>query len=204
MKLRVGDIEMDSRTGIVFASTHGGNQAAPHAPARHQAQTLESLLAGRLPALSAGVYWGLVAASLVAVVSVVALLASGFVQNLFLAGVLPPLLGVALGSAVMARRAGVPGQPALASTEVRALRATRIAALLGTSTEPMTVERIAALLGWTEPAVVTGLGHLVRERRVQEDLDLDSGHWVYFLLPHADERARAALPLAERERALNE
>lgn len=204
MKLKVGDIEMDSSTGIAFASTPGSNQAALHDPAQGHGHPAGRLREMRLPALSASVYRAMAVVSLAAAVSVAALLATGLVQNLLLIGVLPPLLGVALGSAVMARWAGVAGQPALASTELGALRATRIAALLAAATEPMTIERIAALIGWTEPAVVTGLGHLVREGRAHEDLDLDSGHWVYSLLPHADQHTRAAQPIAERERTLVE
>jgi hypothetical protein len=204
MKLRVGDIEMDSSTGIAFASTPGSIHAGLHHPASGHEQPPDLLREIRLPALSAPIWWGLAAVGALASASVIAVLVTGLVQNLFLASVLPPLLSVAVGGAVMARRAGVSGQPALASAELGALRATRITALLASATEPLTVERIATLLGWTEPAVVVGLGHLVREGRVQEDLDLASGHWVYALLPQADPHARAALPIAERERALVE
>lgn len=203
MKLRVGDIEMDSSTGITFASTSGGGRAALHDAGHGHEPSRDLLRELGLPALSAPIYWSIAAASALAAVSVVALLVTGLVQNPFSVGVLPPLLGVTTGSAVMARRAGG-GASGLAPAKLRAMRATRIAALLSTTSEPITVERIATLLGWTEPAVVTGLGHLVREGRAHEDLDLSSGHWVYSLLPHAAPHDRAALPISERERALVE
>lgn len=195
MKLRVGDIEMDSEAGVTFAR---GN-ADPSRPAHDRECSPYQLLGMTLPALPAGVYWGLSAIGLAAVVGSVALLPALLAQSVFLAMLLPPMLGLALGSAVIAQRAGSSARPSLALPEAHELRATRIAALLSTAVSPLGVERIAAALGWTEDAVVTGLGVLIERERVREDLDLDTGHWVYALATRADALTPAALPIRERQ-----
>lgn len=201
MKLKVGDIEMDSESGVTFA--HGHPPAAPSRPAHDRNSAPYQLLGVPVPAWPASVYWALSALGGTAFVGMVALLPALLAQSasLALCTLLPPLLGLALGSAVIARGAGRK-RPALASPETHALRATRIAALLSTSASPLGVERIAAALGWTEEAVVTGIGYLLARERVREDLDLDTGHWVYALRTRADGLAPAALPIRERQDAI--
>ncbi len=83
---------------------------------------------------------------------------------------------------------------------VRDARATRVAAYLSLRSASQTVAEIAHGLGWTEDAVVDGLAALREAGRIEEDLDLESGHWTYLLLPtDAGEcRPLASLPLSER------
>ncbi len=157
-----------------------------------------------LAGVAGGRLLGLSAIGLAAAVGIVALLPALLAQSAFLAmcTLRPPMLGLALGSAVIAQRAGSRARPSLALPEAHELRATRIAALLSTAVSPLGVERIAAALGWTEDAVVTGLGVLIERERVREDLDLDTGHWVYALATRADALTPAALPIHERQNAI--
>lgn len=202
MKLNVGDIQMDSESGVTFA--HHAPPAEPSRPAHDREGSPYQLLGISLPAWPASAYWWLSALGVAAVVGAVALLPALLAQSAFLAlcTLLPPLLGLALGSAVIARRAASKARPSLASPETHALRATRIAALLSTAASPLGVERIAAALGWTEEAVVTGLGYLIERERVREDLDLDTGRWVYALATRADALALDTLPIRERQGAI--
>ena len=95
--------------------------------------------------------------------------------------------------------------PAGPPEEVLTARGLRIAALLSRETLPLTVEEIATKLKWAEEAVITGLARLVREERVHEDLNVDSGQWAYVLqakpVDSGEDRQRI-LPIAEREAAL--
>jgi len=65
--------------------------------------------------------------------------------------------------------------------EVDGIRAKRLAAALSRAPGPVTVEQICAELRWTEDAVIRGLAKLREDARIAEDVDLDSGHFVYTL-----------------------
>ena len=93
---------------------------------------------------------------------------------------------------------GTAGPELLSSVE--ATRSARLAALLSTEREPITIETIRTRIGWTEDAIVSGLSGLQRAGRLEEDLDLDSGHWNYRLKQSIDteEIPKHALPLRER------
>lgn len=77
--------------------------------------------------------------------------------------------------------AGSENVPKQIGNDVNSVRATRLAAVLSTAGRPMTVEALAKTLTWTSEAVVSGLRVLENDGRLFEDLDLDSGHWVYRL-----------------------
>ena len=84
----------------------------------------------------------------------------------------------------------------LAFDEVDGIRAKRLAAALSRAPGPVTVEQICAELRWTEEAVVRGLAKLRDDARIAEDVDLDSGHFVYTL--HRAEPAEAVDDLERR------
>ena len=219
MKLKVGDIELDSATGISFAgSQSAGADVVSHslqtrvesAPSNQLAPTSDTMLGLPFPDWSARTYWTLctVAATAAFGLALVNLMVpfSLLVTLMLIAGV-PPLAGVALGCGLVARRMGrLPAKStANVPDHVMTLRTSKIAALLASAKEPVSVEWIAESLGWTETAVVTGLRSLVEADRVQEDLDVDSGHWTYVLADSdSDLASRKSMPVAERERALLE
>lgn len=81
---------------------------------------------------------------------------------------------------------------------VAAERATRVAAALSSvGDQKMHVEDLAGRLAWSEDAVVSGLWWLMEHDRVEEDLDLDSGHWTY-CLKNNDVSGLAHLSLEDR------
>jgi hypothetical protein len=199
VKLRAGDIEIDGETGMTLA--RGRRREDPPRPVHDAGCSPYRLLGVSLPALPARVYWGLSALGLAGIAGCVALLPALLAGNAFLAvcALVPPLFGLALGSAVIARRAG---RARASRPGLDALRATRIAALLSTAEVPLDVARIAGALGWTEDAVVAGLAYLVERARAQEDLDLETGCWVYALATRGDALTPAALSIRERQRAI--
>lgn len=61
-----------------------------------------------------------------------------------------------------------------------------------------TFEEIAQALKWTEAALVETLLHMKETGALEEDLDLDSGQWVYRMQTATDTGAAASLMLSER------
>lgn len=204
MKLKLGDIEMDSDSGISF-----GESATPVAAAREQAQPVQrqpvsedASLMERLPDWSPKTY---VLVALVAAASAVGLGAVGVgLAEAYPAMRVVPLIpvpglmlaaGIALWQAVRGVRADPPSMDALASE-----RSERLAGHLSERGAPASVEELMDELGWREEAVVRGLSAGVDRSLIEEDLDLDTGHWNYAAVPaSSDERpARRAMPVEER------
>ena len=63
-----------------------------------------------------------------------------------------------------------------------------------------TFEEIAQALKWTEAALVETLLHMKETGALEEDLDLDSGQWVYRMQAATDTGTAASLMLSERAR----
>lgn len=117
----------------------------------------------------------------------VATMTAGLLLSLFGSPILGPV--IALGGACAlfmgrrqqkARLALPPAADAEVSTSpsVRAERGRRAL----TSLEehgPCTFEALLARLRWTEPALLETLIQLKKEGRIDEDLDLDSGQWIF-------------------------
>ena len=61
-----------------------------------------------------------------------------------------------------------------------------------------TFEELATALKWTESALVETLLHMKDAGIVEEDLDLDSGQWIYRMQVATDTGAAASLMLSER------
>ncbi|MCA9707883.1 MAG: hypothetical protein KDK70_18670 [Myxococcales bacterium] len=68
--------------------------------------------------------------------------------------------------------------PASPSTVI-AERARRVSAVLSTTGEDFTFERLLDVLRWTEPALLETLVAMKEAGQLIEDLDLDTGEWVY-------------------------
>lgn len=208
MKLKLGDIEMDSDSGISF-----GESAAPVAAAPEQAQPVQrqpgsedASLMERLPDWSPKSY---VLFALVAAASAVGLGVVGVgLAEAYPAMRVVPLIpvpglmlaaGIALWRAVRGVRADSPGVDALASE-----RSERLTGHLSARSAPASVEELMDELGWREEAVVRGLSAGVDRSLIEEDLDLDTGHWTYTAAPASsqDRPARRAMPVEERAKYL--
>lgn len=77
-------------------------------------------------------------------------------------------------------------------------RARRVAAVLAQHGDA-TFERLLAQLRWTEQAMVDALVYMKDAGMVVEDLDLDSGEWVYRLQEGDAAGTPASLTLADRQ-----
>ena len=62
-----------------------------------------------------------------------------------------------------------------------------------------TFEELAQALRWTESALVETLMHMKQAGLVEEDLDLDTGQWVYRMQGATETGTAASLMLSERD-----
>ncbi|RAL25503.1 hypothetical protein DL240_04650 [Lujinxingia litoralis] len=162
----------------------------------------------RLPAWSASVY--------VSIAVLLVLLSAGFAvaaiqEALPFLGLLAfnALAGSGL-SAYLARRVAGSSPTTPAPSPIEIERRTRLLQHLNSVAEPQTVEELQQSLGWTEEALIPTLEFLVTAQRLDEDLDLESGHWAYALpAPQvvldtevSSEVPAKALPITERAEAI--
>ena len=217
MKMQVGDLHMSQGEGISVQGTpivsrHAIAATQNRSSAAHSAPTNELRLGPlRLPRWSATTYAAI--ALLLAALSV-ALLVAGVVLEvpLFALAALNMFAG-ALGSALIARQVRHSPAPSTGvPTALEIERRTRLLTHLKTLDAPRTVEALLSELGWTEQALLPTLADLVNAERIDEDLDLESGHWTYALpaprmVLDTEVSARAlpdhARPVSERAEALS-
>ena len=193
MKLRVGDIEMDSEGGVELhrpasvrprgrgavvshvvvtgAGRTGGPQPGTPSPLSHPTTREPS------PARLRLVGWlGLGGAAVAAGAVFFALPATSPLAL----GLSLPILGLFAGGLVARRVAGrVERERARLQAAQDDALATPVEAVLRGATEPLTVETLTERAGAPEAEVVRGLARLVERGRATEDLDLDTGHFVY-------------------------
>lgn len=214
MKLQVGDLQMVQGEGISVNGTPlvSAQSSQPTHGHRRPAQR-DGLRLGPLsfPRWSARVY-GAIAA--LCVVMSVGLLVTGVLTEIPLLAMLAvnALIG-AVAAALLARRAGK-GTPVTRAppSAITIERRTRLLTHLKAHGKPQTIEALQAALGWTEQALLPTLADLVQAERIDEDLDLESGHWTYALpTPRmvldtelaANQLPNHARPVTERVEALN-
>lgn len=229
MKLKVGDIEMDSTGGISFGGSPASPEASPGAEGSQQALAVaeERSLAGsdvgdpgarevvrergwldRMPDWSSGVYMMLTLFSLAAV--------GGLGAAVVFLPIAPPWTVLPLVPAPGLLFAGWAffwkgyKQAYGDVEEVGAIdleRAKRLRAVIEDEQRALTVEELISRLGWREAAVVSGLKAGVDSALIVEDLNVETGHWCYEAAPDPEEerrRSRQALPLDERMALLEE
>jgi hypothetical protein len=232
MKLKVGDIEMDSSGGIEFDGEESGvsrresgpeqREGSPDSeaavarreetpPRRAERAASEStvdvssgppeeyhLMGVPLPVASRGTYAVFAAGSFV-VAAVVGSLAALTAVPMGL--LIPGLLVSGVACTVMAARLDGGSPPTRIDAEVERGSLEKIAATLQSADGSLSVEDICGRLALDEQTTVLGLRYLVGEGMVDEDLDIDSGHWMY-AWDEDDERLeeleRRALPIEER------
>lgn len=175
---------------------------APPSPLDPRALALRSAMPWRVM-VSSGL--ALVALGVVAA----ALTVTGFLGTAILSSLMTMGAGLAfLG--LSKRRSSLREAP----TPVRALsasehslhkeRSRRILAIFGVRGRPMTFEALVKATQWTRDAVLSTLVFMKERGEVVEDLDLDTGEWVY--TPQDPESVPGTAPslMLEERRALSE
>ncbi|MFW5968645.1 MAG: hypothetical protein ACOCV2_14060 [Persicimonas sp.] len=202
MKLKVGDIEMDSQSGISF-----GEQPAPavdkEASPPDEPDRKETSLMARLPDWPRRVY------ALAGVLALAAIFGFGQVYaalsditSVWRLTPLVPIPGLLAASAVAFWRGATGAKRAEGPP---ADHSDRLIEHLAGRLEPASVEELVDELDWREQEVVRGLKAATERDLVVEDLDLDTGHWTYTTSPRGDEKTpRRALPIDERAKRLED
>ena len=198
MKLEVGDIKMDSEAGIRFTTSQQTLPTTTKPPEQTLEASERSTLTARRALLTALVIGGALMSMLTLLVAL---------------GELPLLLLIGWGLIAMLAFAVVTGRkrsedhaPTSPPLEhgVERERARRLLRLLDTSS-PMDVRALTEATGWSEEAVLTGLVFLLERELVEEDVDLETGHFCYARSQHVRfdfEEREALAPASERLAAL--
>lgn len=198
MKLEVGDIKMDSEAGISFTTSQQTLPTTTKPPEQTLEASERSTLTARRALLTALVIGGALMSMLTLLVAL---------------GELPLLLLIGWGLIAMLAFAVVTGRkrsedhaPTSPPREhgVERERARRLLRLLDTSSL-MDVRTLTEATGWSEEAVLTGLVFLLERELVEEDVDLETGHFCYARSQHVRfdfEEREALAPASERLAAL--
>lgn len=98
-----------------------------------------------------------------------------------------------------------PVQPvARVDPRVLAERCRRVRAILRGGTGAYTFERLVRESKWTQAAMLSTLIHMKEQGEIVEDLNLDTGEWVYTLADGSEAPTAATSPMLEERRALEE
>ena len=98
-----------------------------------------------------------------------------------------------------------PAQPALrVDPRVLAERCRRVRAILRRGAGPYTFERLVHESKWTQAAMLSTLLHMKEQGEIVEDLNLDTGEWVYSPADGSEAPTAATSPMLEERRALDE
>lgn len=124
-----------------------------------------------------------------------------FANSMLSAGLCLLLLGVL--KRVWAGTPGPAQAPAAPPVDPKLLaeRARRVRAILaraGSASELLTFEQLVRESRWTQAAMLSTLLHMKERGEVVEDLNLDTGEWVYSLADEPVGGGGASLMLAER------
>lgn len=212
MKLKVGDIEMDSESGISFdgAQQSDSTDQFPQRSdstdrlAQRSETTGSELSLDNLPSFPRPVYLagGLLALGILAALTLGYFLMAAASANAWL--MLLPLPGLLLIGGFCVRQYFRQEDPSDRAGQLDHRRAERIRTHLFEREEPASVEQLVDELGWREEAVVRGLKAGVDRKLLAEDLDIDSGHWTYEALASGGMQPSEAkaLPIDERAERL--
>jgi hypothetical protein len=121
--------------------------------------------------------------------------------NLFFsAGACLAVLGLAKRWSAATRPALAPATPRI-DPHVLAERCRRVKAILRRVEGPYTFERLVRESKWTQAAMLSTLLHMKEQGEIIEDLDLDTGQWVYTLADAAEAPSAATSPMLEERQA---
>jgi hypothetical protein len=121
----------------------------------------------------------------------------GFVGVAIFGGMITFGGGIAWLGGVKARAAARPAPTSSVDPRVLAERARRVSAVLAQLGQA-TYETLLGRLRWTEQALIETLVHMKDRAVVVEDLDLDTGEWVYRMQHGEDMGTRGSMMLDER------
>lgn len=176
MRMRVGDLEMEMES--LPAEVMPPASPPPAATGMRVVDDVASL-----PQLA------FAAATVAAVAGCVALAVAGLLVSWFLLLPIPFLLRFAGYAAMLAlrprRKSAPPPHTALSALDDHA----------------RTVDEVAARLGWSERRTLEALVELIERGEAEEDLDLETGHWLY-RRPERLFIEREVLPATERLEAI--
>jgi hypothetical protein len=139
------------------------------------------------------------AALLAAGVAGAVLAGGGLVGVLVFGGLMTLGGGLAFLGADKARRARRE-PPGLRFSAVARERGRRIRSVMAATQGQWTHDDLRARLGWTEDAVVEGMLHLRETGQIVEDLDLETGKWVYRLQESDGSTAGSSMTLSLDDR----
>ena len=98
-----------------------------------------------------------------------------------------------------------PAQPAArVDPRVLAERRRRVRAILQRGDGAYTFERLVRESKWTQAAMLSTLLHMKEQGEIVEDLNLDTGEWVYTLADGSEAAAAVTSPMLEERRAREE
>lgn len=223
MKMKVGDMELSAHDGIHFGSNPPQSSRPTSQPAISTTSKTTTWPGGPPAATSSRPIWTVLPLPAYKILALffglIALLfgiaaywameplllvpsAAGFILSILMT------LGIFFGN----HSADAPSSN-LDLSEVATERRMRLFLHLKQSNQPRTVESLRDDLGWTEEALLKALQGLLLQKRISEDLDLESGHWTYQLTDSTDvvldlesasptTQLRHTLPLSERLEAI--
>ena len=206
--MKLGDMEMDSDEGISFNSSNAPSQHSEHSAASNEASSstplspgwIRSTMLERVPPF---VFYLTGSLAILGALGGIWLIFAFALPPLLSIGVLP-MLAAAFGSIWIGWVVSDDQESANEDASQRLQR--RVLNLLESQPEPLRVEEIAENLGLTEERAVSTLAPLVDENHIQEDLDIDSGEWVYAKESsdpdELEDLRRKSLPISERKEAL--
>jgi hypothetical protein len=166
MKLKIGDLELDSQSNIEFASRAPVDRVQAQLPSQSErAQQASAAFGACSAAVGLASFLGAIAATpwLGIVSGAAVLLSFGAFVNYFLIG-------------------HTAGDSSSARTEIEDdedLGRLRRERLLGALDAQATVDELVDRLGWSEKVVLKTLQQLISRDEIEEDLALDTGVWTY-------------------------
>lgn len=191
--MKVGDMELSSSEGIQFGVPERSGEAVK--TSTHEVESL--------PEISRPLAWFGVGLSSLGVLTL--LLAAFLLSSSLILIPLPGLLLLLCGSLYFATRKEKHREgESLDLSEVATQRRLRLFLHLQEQ-GPLTIEALQEELQWTQEALFSALQGLLQQERIREDLDLETGHWIYELVDEPmtlDFHDPKALPLEERIKAL--
>lgn len=205
MRMRIGDLEMDSSTGITVSgdssSAEISAESSAEIPAEIQAEVSKkreaSMLLSDMVAVPQPLF---LLAAFVATVAAVALTVFAIHQRLWLLLIPAPfLLRFAGYAAILGTRNLRESRPSVnqITDERRAELLTAIA------DRALSADDLARRIGWPEAQVLDALVALIEQGEIDEDLDVETGVWKYRRTVQLDTTPeRIALPARERLEAL--
>lgn len=193
-QLKVVDLVVQHRGGPIVRRDEAGSSrlALPLNPARISAPWTTLLLSGVALTSLGAVTLGMFPFSLLGLV---------LTNLLFSAGAAFVVLGLVKRWSMVDAQAAA--EPERIDPRVLAERCRRVRAILGRSGGPWTFERLVAESRWTQAAMLSTLLHMKDRGEIIEDLNLDTGEWVYSPADGSEAPRAATSPMLE-ERALGD